>query len=83
MLLVIVGLVFAPPVLTAYNQVSRADAANLESDFLRAAEYDFLFENFIKETLEYLKVKVPQGQRQQIDELLKILQAQKVLEIIQ
>ncbi len=37
-LLVVIGLVFAPPVLVSYNQVSRADVAYQESDFLRAAE---------------------------------------------
>ena len=34
-------------------------------------EGDASFENFIKESLEYLNVEVPPGQRQQVDELLK------------
>lgn len=45
-------------------------------------EGDSSFENFIKETLEYLKVEVPQGQRTQVDELLKALSSQKVLLIM-
>jgi tetratricopeptide (TPR) repeat protein len=45
-------------------------------------EGDSSFENFIKETLEYLGIEVPQGQRQQVDELLQILQSQKVLLIM-
>jgi len=45
-------------------------------------EGDASFENFIKETLEYLNVEVPPGQRQQVDELLKAMQSQKILLIM-
>lgn len=37
-LLVGIGLIFAPPILTGYNEVNQADAAYQESEFLRAAE---------------------------------------------
>jgi hypothetical protein len=40
------------------------------------------FENFVKETLEYLKVDVPQGVRLQVDALLKVIQYQKILLIL-
>ena len=45
-------------------------------------EGDASFENFIKETLEYLKVEVPPGQRGQVDALLKVMTAQKILLIM-
>ena len=45
-------------------------------------EGDASFENFIKETLEYLKVEVSPGQRQQVDTLLKAMSTQKILLII-
>jgi tetratricopeptide (TPR) repeat protein len=45
-------------------------------------EGDASFEHFIKETLEYLEVEVPPGQRTQVDELLKALSSQKVLLIM-
>ena len=42
-------------------------------------EGDASFEHFIEETLKYLKLEVPQGQRPQVDELLKAMQGQKIL----
>ena len=45
-------------------------------------EGDASFENFVKESLEYLKIEVPQGQRPQVDELLKAMQSQKILFIL-
>ncbi len=45
-------------------------------------EGDASFEHFIEETLKYLKLEVPQGQRLQIDELLKAMQSQKILLIM-
>jgi tetratricopeptide (TPR) repeat protein len=45
-------------------------------------EGDASFENFIKETLEYLNVEIPPGQRTQVDDLLKVLQTQKILLIM-
>lgn len=45
-------------------------------------EGDSSFESFVKETLEYLKIEVPQGGRTQVDELLKALQKEKVLLIM-
>jgi hypothetical protein len=42
-------------------------------------EGDASFEHFIEETLKYLKLDVPQGQRPQVDELLKAMQSQKIL----
>jgi tetratricopeptide (TPR) repeat protein len=45
-------------------------------------EGDASFEHFIEETLKYLKLEVPQGQRPQVDELLKAMQAQKILLIM-
>lgn len=45
-------------------------------------EGDASFEHFIEETLKYLKLEVPQSRREQIDELLKAMQAQKVLLIL-
>ncbi len=45
-------------------------------------ESDASFEHFIEETLKYLKLEVPQGQRPQVDELLKVMQAQKILLIM-
>ena len=45
-------------------------------------EGDASFENFIKETLEYLNVEVPPGQRQQVDALLKAMSTQKILLIM-
>lgn len=45
-------------------------------------EGDASFEHFIEESLKYLKVEVPQGQRPQVDELLKAMQSQKILLIM-
>src|SRR6266516_8036379 len=45
-------------------------------------EGDASFEHFIEETLKYLKLEVPQGQRPQVDELLKAMQSQKILLIM-
>lgn len=45
-------------------------------------EGDANFENFIRETLEYLNVDVPPGQRQQVDALLKAMSTQKILLIM-
>lgn len=45
-------------------------------------EGDAGFENFIIETLTYLNLKVPKGKRTQVDELLKVLQKEKVLLIM-
>jgi tetratricopeptide (TPR) repeat protein len=45
-------------------------------------EGDANFENFIEETLRYLKLEVPQGQRPQVDELLKAMQGGKILLIM-
>jgi tetratricopeptide (TPR) repeat protein len=45
-------------------------------------EGDASFEHFIEETLKYLKLEIPQGQRPQVDELLKTLQSQKILLIM-
>ncbi len=45
-------------------------------------EGDSSFENFIEETLKYLKQDVPQSKREQIDELLKVMQSQKILLIM-
>jgi len=45
-------------------------------------EGDASFENFIEGTLKYLKLEVPQGQRPQVDELLKAMQSQKILLIM-
>jgi len=45
-------------------------------------EGDASFERFIEETLKYLKLEVPQGQRPQVDELLKAMQGQKILLIM-
>jgi tetratricopeptide (TPR) repeat protein len=45
-------------------------------------EGDASFEHFIEETLKYLKLEVPQGQRPQVGELLKAMQAQKILLIM-
>jgi tetratricopeptide (TPR) repeat protein len=45
-------------------------------------EGDASFENFLRETLKYLNVEVPQGQRQQMDALLKVMGAQKILLIM-
>ncbi|MBL8101824.1 MAG: hypothetical protein JNM02_04790, partial [Anaerolineales bacterium] len=45
-------------------------------------EGDASFENFIEETLKYLKQDVPENKREQVDELLKALQSQKVLLIM-
>lgn len=45
-------------------------------------EGDASFEHFIEETLKYLKLEVPQGQRLQLDELLKAMQSQKTLLIM-
>ncbi len=42
-------------------------------------EGDASFEHFIEETLKYLKLEVPQGQRPQVDALLKAMQSQKIL----
>ena len=45
-------------------------------------EGDASFEHFIEETLKYLKLEPPQGQRPQVDELLKAMQSQKILLIM-
>jgi tetratricopeptide (TPR) repeat protein len=45
-------------------------------------EGDTSFEHFIGETLKYLNLKIPQGQRPQVDELLKAMQSQKILLIM-
>jgi tetratricopeptide (TPR) repeat protein len=45
-------------------------------------EGDASFEHFIEETLKYLKLDVPQGQRPQVEELLKAMQGQKILLIM-
>jgi tetratricopeptide (TPR) repeat protein len=45
-------------------------------------EGDASFEHFLEEILKYLKLEVPQGQRTQVDELLKAMQAQKILLIM-
>jgi ATP/maltotriose-dependent transcriptional regulator MalT len=45
-------------------------------------EGDASFEHFIEETLKYLKREVPQGQRPQMDELLRAMQAQRILLIM-
>ncbi|MEP7135060.1 MAG: toll/interleukin-1 receptor domain-containing protein [Chloroflexota bacterium] len=45
-------------------------------------EGDASFEHFIEETLKYLRLEVPQGQRPQVDELLKAMQSQKILLIM-
>ena len=45
-------------------------------------EGDASFEHFTEETLKYLKLDVPQGQRPQVDELLKAMQFQKILLIM-
>jgi len=45
-------------------------------------EGDASFEHFIEETLKYLKLDVPQGQRPQVDELLKAMQGGKILLIM-
>jgi hypothetical protein len=45
-------------------------------------EGDASFEHFIEETLKYLKLEVPQGQRPQVDALLKAMGSQKILLIM-
>lgn len=45
-------------------------------------EGDASFEHFIEETLKYLNLEIPQGQRPQVDALLKAMQGQKILLII-
>ncbi len=45
-------------------------------------EGDASFEHFIEETLKYLKLDVPQSKRDQVDVLLKAMQSQKVLLIM-
>src|SRR5262249_53137493 len=45
-------------------------------------EGDASFEHFIEEALKYLKLDVPTGQREQVDELLNAMQSQKVLLIM-
>src|SRR5688572_5143183 len=45
-------------------------------------EGDASFEQFIEEALKYLKLEVPQGQRPQMDALLKAMQGQKILLIM-
>ena len=45
-------------------------------------EGDASFENFIEDTLKYLKLEVPRGQRPQVDTLLKAMQRQKILLIM-
>jgi len=45
-------------------------------------EGDSSFEHFIEETLKYLDIEVPQSKREQVDTLLKAMQTQKVLLIL-
>jgi tetratricopeptide (TPR) repeat protein len=45
-------------------------------------EGDASFENFVKSSLDYLNLDAPQGQRPQVDELLKALQRDKILLIM-
>ena len=45
-------------------------------------EGDASFEHFIEETLKYLKIEVPQGQRPQVDKLLEAMKSQKILLIM-
>jgi tetratricopeptide (TPR) repeat protein len=45
-------------------------------------EGDASFEHFVEETLKYLKLEVPQGKREQVNELLNGMQSQKVLLIM-
>jgi hypothetical protein len=45
-------------------------------------EGDASFEHFVEETLKYLNCDAPQGKRAQVDELLKAMQRQKILLII-
>jgi hypothetical protein len=45
-------------------------------------EGDASFEHFIEETLKYLNLEVPQGQRPQVDALLKAMQSQNILLIM-
>ena len=45
-------------------------------------EGDASFEHFIEETLKYLNQDVPQSKREQVDALLKVMQSQKVLLIM-
>jgi tetratricopeptide (TPR) repeat protein len=42
-------------------------------------EGDASFEHFVEETLKYLKCEVPQSKREQVDELLKAMQLQTIL----
>jgi tetratricopeptide (TPR) repeat protein len=45
-------------------------------------EGDASFENFTRETLEYLGIEVPQGGRPQVDEMLKAMQRDNILLIL-
>jgi hypothetical protein len=45
-------------------------------------EGDASFENFVRETLEYLGREVPQGGRNQVEELLRTLQSKNILLIM-
>jgi len=45
-------------------------------------EGDASFEHCIEETLKYLKLDIPQGQRPQVDEVLRTMQSQKILLIM-
>lgn len=45
-------------------------------------EGDASFFSFVKETLEYLNIEVPQGERPQVDVLLKALQQQNLLIVL-
>ncbi len=45
-------------------------------------EGDASFELFVEETLKYLQREVPQGRRAQVDEVLKAMQEQKILLIM-
>jgi tetratricopeptide (TPR) repeat protein len=45
-------------------------------------EGDASFEHFVEETLKYLKLEIPQGGRPQVDALLKAMQSQKILLIM-
>lgn len=45
-------------------------------------ESDASFDNFLTDTLRYLNIEIPQGQRNQVDEILKAMQGQKILFIL-
>ncbi len=45
-------------------------------------ESDASFDNFLTDTLKYLNIEIPQGQRNQVDEVLKAMQGQKILFVL-